>query len=370
MSTRHISSCSENARGQASPRRADPDLARQLRWIEQFSASVMPAPVLPPQKATPQRRLFDEDRLDEQIEWASRLTGEAREMTLQRLTRARQLGSQRVVATVPAPEVLADLDRRFPNFAEVTELVRMHLSLCRLAVEPVLRLPPLLLDGPPGIGKTVFARQLCAALGVPLIPLSVSTLSADFSLAGLDASYASAKPGVVWDALDQPCMSPMVLLDELDKLPSRADSGLGCLYALLERHSAKEFIDEALRLPIDASHLLWIATCNDADAVEPALRSRFQHVRVKEPTREQLWAVIQSVHEGLRRESEWAIAFDERLDEGVVARLASMSPRQMRQALEIAHAKAACQGRRRVQLADLPDLREPRRRAVGFISSN
>lgn len=370
MSTNQPAHCPANARGQASPRRADPDLARQLRWIDQFSASVMHPPIDAPEMASPRRRLFDDERLEQQLAWSSRLTGDARQMTYQRLTRAKQLGSRRVVATAPAPDVLEPLDRRFPNFGDVTQLVRMHLSLCRLAPEPVLRLPPVLLEGPPGVGKTVYARQLCSALGLPLTLVSVSTLSADFSLAGLDASYASSKPGVIWDALDQPCISPMVLLDELDKPPSRADGGLGCLYSLLERHSAREFVDEALRLPVDASHMLWIATCNDPNAVEPALRSRFQHIRVPQPTRQQIGAVVSSVYESLRHEFDWALAFDQDLDPSVVAKLTGMSPRQMRRALEAGHARAAWQGRRRVRPEDLPDLREPERRCIGFIDHN
>jgi ATP-dependent Lon protease len=125
-----------------------------------------------------------------------------------------------------------------------------------------------------------------------------------------------------------------------------------------------------LRLAIDASHVIWIATCNDPNAVEPAMRSRFQHIRVAQPTPEQIEAVVHSVHETLRQEFDWARAFDPQLDAGVVARLSDMSPRQMRRALEVGHARAAWDGRRRIRPEDLPDLHDSKRRRIGFIDHN
>lgn len=288
-------------------------------------------------------------------------------MVRARLQRAADRGPVRGVTVAPEPERLAALRRDFPNFAHVSTFIQAHLALCRSTSEAVLRLPPILLSGPPGIGKSLYASSLGELLGTAVTEVQVSTLSADFSLGGLDASYESAKPGLVWEALDNESISPLIVLDELDKLPTRNDGALGCLYRLLERHSAKRFADQALLLPVDASHILWIATCNDPEAVEVALRSRFHVIEVKPPTTDQRASTVRSVHQALLRDSEWSSAFDGCLSASVIDRLGNMDPRSVRQALELAYAKAAMAGRRRIEVKDLESLQAPSKRAIGFV---
>jgi ATP-dependent Lon protease len=259
------------------------------------------------------------------------------------------------------------LHRDFPNFEKATSFVQAQLALCRCTQEQLLQLPPLLLAGPPGIGKTFYAAMLARVLGLPITEVQVSTLSADFSLGGLDASYESAKPGVIWNALQSETMSPLVVLDELDKLPSHAGGALGCLYGLLERHSARRFCDQALLLPVDASWISWMATCNDLEAIEPALRSRFHVIEVQPPTAVQRAAMVSSVHRALLCESSWAGAFDQDLSRAVIARLGDLSPRAVRRTLELAYAKAALAGRRRIEPIDVDAVPGLQRRGIGFV---
>lgn len=345
-------------------RRADPDLARQAECVRRIAMQVGP----PSAPTEMQREFFRSAELSARMDWAQRLKGEAKTMVRARLERAQSLGDRRTVAAAPASDKLTELLTRFPNFESAITQVQRQLSLCRSTPGGLLRLQPMLLDGPPGIGKTAFASELAKALGVPLTNVCVSTLSADFSLSGLDASYESAKPGLIWDALDSPCMSPIVMLDEIDKTPPNSASALGCLYALLERHTARQFCDESLRLPIDASYVVWIATCNDADLIEPALRSRFAVNVVKAPTSEQMRAVVASVHRHLLDDSDWADAFDNRLGTDVVAKLANMTPREMHRALEQAYAMAANTGRDRLRAEDIPQSTDDAKRRIGFLN--
>jgi ATP-dependent Lon protease len=345
-------------------RRADPDLARQAAFVRRMAMQVAP----PSAPMEMRREFFRSSELSARMEWAQRLRGEAKAMVRARLERARSLGDHRMVAIAPTSDKLMELLANFPNFEPAIRQVQRQLSLCQCTPGRLLQLQPMLIEGAPGIGKTAFANELAKALGVALTRVNVSTLSANFSLAGLDASYESAKPGLIWDALDSPCMSPIVMLDEIDKTPPSSASALGCLYALLERHTARQFCDEALRLPVDASYVVWIATCNDASLVEPALRSRFAITAVQAPTPDQMPAVVASVHKQLLQGRDWASAFDTRLSADVVAKLADMTPRQMHRALEQAYAAAANAGRDRLCADDIPRPVADSKRRLGFLN--
>src|SRR5690349_13783888 len=70
-----------------------------------------------------------------------------------------RLGGQRFTVKPSAlPEIDALLDE-LPNFAEVLEDTRRHLALC-IGTNDAIELPPMLLLGEPGIGKTHFARKI------------------------------------------------------------------------------------------------------------------------------------------------------------------------------------------------------------------
>ena len=162
-------------------------------------------------------------------------------------------------------------------------------------------------------------------------------------------------------------MAPIVLLDELDKPPPGRDFALGSLYPLLERHTARRFVDQALLLPVNAAHILWLATCNDVELVEPALRSRFEVIEVQAPTAAQMPAVIASVQQQLMDESDWSGAFDHRLDAGVMTALEAQTPREVRRVLEDAYAHAACAGRKVLTVADIEKPRNGTTRSIGFV---
>ena len=65
---------------------------------------------------------------------------------------------------LPAMEHLYD---ELPNFGEVLDDVRRQLALCHDSTDS-LEITPMLLLGPPGIGKTHFAREVAQLLGTGL----------------------------------------------------------------------------------------------------------------------------------------------------------------------------------------------------------
>jgi ATP-dependent Lon protease len=297
----------------------------------------------------PKRALFDVQDLDERLKWAESLSGETAQSVRSALERAAKVGPMRRLASVPMDSQLDELRRDFPHCAAVIDLIQERCVLSRCSPAPAMSLPPLLLTGSPGVGKTELASRIARVLDVPVRHIDMASLHSAFSVVGLDAGYATGRPGTVWEALDGPCMAPVIVLDEIDKAASTAsEDPTSFLYTLLEPLTACRFIDAALGLSVDASRIMWIATSNDDSRLHPAIRSRFTVLEVDTPTRAQMKAIVASVHRAMFSDAEWASFFEPTVPMPVMDALTQMTPRQVRRALERAYARAATQGRRQL----------------------
>ena len=237
------------------------------------------------------RPLYDDVEFEARVEWAKNASRDVSAGILAELERAGRLGPLRHLCAGGSSNDLEQLRMDFPTFSNVIDFVWSRVVLARLVDPPAVRIPPLLLNGPAGTGKTAFSKRLADWLNVPVVEVDISMLETSFRLTGLDAGYSTGKPGRVWDALQCESMSPVIVLDELDKKPdSTRDNGLSFLLGLLEPTSATRFQDAYVGLPIDASHIAWIATCNELASIEPPLRSRFRIFDIEAPSREQMSA--------------------------------------------------------------------------------
>lgn len=122
-----------------------------------------------------------------------------------------------------------------PHFGEVIEFVRSQVVLSRVSAKP-LRIPPILLFGEPGLGKSHFTRDLAAALGTVCHLCSMDGNVSNASLLGLDRKWGNSAPGVLFDLICLgDCANPVVLLDELEKVGRCGkDDPLAPLHSLLE----------------------------------------------------------------------------------------------------------------------------------------
>ena len=155
------------------------------------------------------------------------------------------------------------------------EDIRKHLALC-IDSNDSIELPPMLLLGEPGIGKTHFARKLAELLGTGFGFVPMSSLTAGWVLSGASSQWKNAKPGKVFDTfLNGDYANPVIVVDELDKASADGQyDPLGALYELLEIETATRFVDEFVELPIDASGAVWLATANDAARIPEPLLNR------------------------------------------------------------------------------------------------
>ena len=315
------------------------------------------------------RPLYDEVDFEARIAWAKSLSKDVAPGILAELERARRLGPLRNLCAGGSSDHLEQLRMDFPTFSKVIDFVWSRVLLARLVARPAVHIPPILLSGPAGTGKTAFSKRLAKWLNVPIVEVDVSMLETSFRLTGLDAGYSTGKPGRVWEALQCESMSPVIVLDELDKRPdSTRDSGLSFLLGLLEPASATRFQDAYVGLPIDASQIAWIGTCNELRSIEAPLRSRFRIFDIDAPSREQMAAVIGSVYKSLRRREPWGTVFPERLPDDVAKQLADSSPRDVWQALEDACARAAVAGRRHLLAEDVVPKPKCAAPGIGFLA--
>ncbi len=210
---------------------------------------------------------------------------------------------------LPAMEHLYD---ELPNFAAVLDDIKRQLVLCHDSRDG-LEITPMLLLGPPGIGKTHFARCVSQLLGTGLGFVSMSSLTAGWVLSGASSQWKGARPGKIFETLvDGAYANPVMVVDEIDKARGEhAYDPLGALYGLLEHDTAATFTDEFADVSIDASQVIWVATANDEHAIPDPILNRMNVHEVHAPDRDAARAIALRLYQGIRAEHDWGRRFDE-----------------------------------------------------------
>jgi ATP-dependent Lon protease len=269
------------------------------------------------------------------------------------------------------PSGLPVMDRLYdelPNFAEVLDDLRRQIALCEDSSD-ALEVTPLLLLGPPGVGKTHFARQVSQLLGTGYGFVSMSSLTAGWVLSGANSQWKGARPGKVFETLvDGQYANPVMVIDEIDKAGGEhAYDPLGSLYSLLEHDTASAFIDEFAEVPIDASQVIWVATANDARAIPEPILNRMNVFEVQAPDAEAARRIATQLYRSLRGAHDWGQRFETDPRADVLDRMAELAPREMRRAWMTGFGNAKLAHRDHVAVADLPNPNAGRRSPIGFV---
>jgi ATP-dependent Lon protease len=278
-----------------------------------------------------------------------------------------KLGGQRFTVKPSALPEMESLFEQLPNFTAVLEDVRKHLALC-VDSNDSIELPPMLLLGEPGIGKTHFARKMAQLLGTGFGFVPMSSLTAGWVLSGASSQWKNAKPGKVFDTfLNGEYANPVIVVDELDKASADGQyDPLGALYELLEVETATRFVDEFVELPIDASGAVWLATANDAARIPDPLLSRLAVYEIEAPDDAGSRRIAASIYREVRNAHDWGRPFPETPSEATLERLAELPPREMKRAIQSAFGTAKLAGRSEVSPDDVQDGRAGRRTRIGF----
>ncbi|WP_313312073.1 AAA family ATPase [Pulveribacter sp.] len=262
---------------------------------------------------------------------------------------------------------MAALYEQLPNFTDVLDDVKRHVALAQDSRDG-LEVTPMLLLGPPGIGKTHFARQLAELLGTGMSLVPMSSMTAGWLLSGASSQWKGARPGKVFEALvEGEYANPVIVVDEIDKAACDAQyDPLGALYGLLEHDTAQSFTDEFAEVAIDASQVIWITTANDERGIPDPILNRMNVFEVQPPSPEQARAIASRMYRGIRAEHDWGRHFAPEPPADVLDLLAEMPPREMRRALMTGFGNARLARREQIEAADLPQA-AGRKARIGFM---
>ena len=211
------------------------------------------------------------------------------------------LETRRVTLLTEFPWASNVIDRVFDDL-----VTRRQFGAVEISIHPIL------LAGPPGVGKSRLARRIAEELTLPFLQISIAGLDDSRTILGTSRGWSSGQPSALLELmLTRKSASGLILLDEVEKATNRGmktPPTTSVLLSLLEIETASRWFDSFLQVPCDLSRLNYIATANDISDISRPLLSRFHVVHMRAPKPDQLMGAISHVISDIAQ--DWKVPRD------------------------------------------------------------
>jgi ATP-dependent Lon protease len=172
------------------------------------------------------------------------------------------------------------LDRDHYGLEDVKERILELMSVGK--VKGDLSGTIILLQGPPGVGKTSIGQSVARSLGRRFFRFSLGGMRDEAEIKGHRRTYIGAMPGKFIQAI-KTCntANPLIMLDEIDKIgASFHGDPASALLEVLDPEQNRDFLDHYLDVRFDLSKILFICTANQLDTIPGPLMDRMEVIQL------------------------------------------------------------------------------------------
>lgn len=143
--------------------------------------------------------------------------------------------------------------------------------------------------GPPGVGKTLLAKNIGSALNIPFVQITLGGQNDGELLYGHGYTYSGSQPGMIIRKMIEAGKSRCILyFDELDKAVSKhgnVNEIMSILIHLTDPNMNNNFQDRFFQgIDFPLHKVIMVFSYNDSSLIDPILLDRFKEIKVKSYT--------------------------------------------------------------------------------------